>query len=58
MDYKIVTLAEVRDPKRFCGDRSFLEGAVDYAVKKVAEAMPDFVHSYPSSSSVDLMYCV
>lgn len=55
-DYQNVLLAEVKDQERFCGDTTFLETAVAYAVKKVEEIMPDFVHSFPSPSSVNLMY--
>lgn len=55
-EYQNVILEEVKDPERFSGDTSFLEEAAAYAVKKVVEIMPDFVHNFPSASSIDLMY--
>lgn len=56
VDYKKVVLEEVKNPKRFHGDISFLDNAVSYTTGKVEEVMPNFVHSFPSASSENLIY--
>lgn len=56
VDYERVTLEEVKNPERFTGETEFLDEAVAYAAGKVREILPEFVHSYPSACSVNLIY--
>ena len=56
MDYMRVNLEEVKNPERFNGDLSFLDGAIGYATDKIFSVMKDFVHKYPNSASENLVY--
>ena len=56
IDYRRITLEEVKNPERFSGDTAFLKDAVAYAVGKTAEIRGEYVHNYPTASSTNLMY--
>ena len=56
IDYRRITLEEVKNPERFSGDKAFLKDAVAYAVGKTAEIRGEYVHNYPTASSTNLMY--
>ena len=56
IDYRRITLEEVKNPERFSGDTEFLKDAVAYAVGKTAEIRGEYVHNYPTASSTNLMY--